>query len=67
VKEWRDSGYEGAGTTSKSLLWWWFDEKHLLPTHNGPLQESQNFLAQQEALETVVYLCDVVGGIRGRC
>ena len=37
VKEWRDSGYEDATTTSKSLLSWWFKTQHLLPTHSGPL------------------------------
>ncbi len=61
VKEWRDSGYEDATTTSKSLLTWWFKTQHLLPTHDGPLQEFQYFFAQREALETIVYLYDVVG------
>ncbi len=61
VKEWRESGYEDATTTSKSLLSWWFKTQHLLPTHSGPLQEFQYFFAQREALETIVYLYDVVG------
>jgi type III restriction enzyme len=61
VKEWRDRGYDGAAATSKSLLTWWFNTQHLLPTHNGPLQEFQYFFAQREAVETIVYLYDVVG------
>lgn len=61
VKAWRDDGYDGAAPTSKSLLRWWFDAQHLLPTHNGPLQEFRYFFAQREAVETIVYLYDVIG------
>ncbi|HUY36136.1 MAG TPA: DEAD/DEAH box helicase family protein [Pirellulales bacterium] len=61
VKEWRDGGYQGASATSKSLLTWWFKTPHLLPTRNGPLREFQYFFAQREALETIVYLYDVLG------
>jgi len=61
VKEWRDSGYQDATATSKSLLTWWFKTQHLLPTLTGPLQEFQYFFAQREAVETIVYLYDVVG------
>ena len=61
VKAWRDSGYDGATNTSKSLLNWWFNTQHLLPTYNGPLQEFQYFFAQRESIETIVYLHDVVG------
>ena len=31
VMEWRDSGYTGATDTSKSLLNWCFNTRHLLP------------------------------------
>ncbi len=61
VKEWRDGGYEGASATSKSLLRWWFVEQHLLPRADGTLQEFHYFFAQREALETIVYLYDVIG------
>jgi type III restriction enzyme len=61
VKAWRDRGYDGASETSKSLLRWWFVEQHLLPKADGTLQEFQYFFAQREALETIVYLYDVVG------
>ena len=30
VKDWRDSGYEGASHTSKALLAWWFETGHLV-------------------------------------
>ena len=61
VKEWRDSGYVGASDTSKSLLNWWFKMPHLLPQTDGTMTEFQYYFAQREALETVVYLYDVVG------
>ena len=61
VKEFRDDGYVGASDTSKSLLNWWFKEPHLLPQADGTMTEFQYFFAQREALETIVYLYDVVG------
>ena len=61
VKEFRDSGYVGATDTSKSLLNWWFKEPHLLPQADGTMSQFQYFFAQREALETIVYLYDVVG------
>ena len=61
VQEWRDSGYVGATGTSKSLLQWWFQTPHLLEQSEGTMEEFQYFFAQREALETIVYLVDVVG------
>lgn len=61
VKEFRDSGYVGACDTSKSLLDWWFKEPHLLPQADGTMAEFRYFFAQREALETIIYLYDVVG------
>ena len=61
VKEFRDSGYVGASDTSKSLLNWWFKEPHLLPHSDGNMTEFQYYFAQREALETIIYLYDVVG------
>jgi type III restriction enzyme len=61
VKEWRESGYAGATGTSRSLLNWWFNTPHLLPQANGTKAEFQYYFAQREALETIVYLYDVVG------
>lgn len=61
VKEWRDSGYVGATNTSKSLLNYWFNTPHLLPQTYGTMAEFQYYFAQREALETIIYLYDVVG------
>lgn len=61
VKEFRDSNYAGATDTSRSLLSWWFIEPHLLPQADGDMAAFQYFFAQREALETIVYLYDVVG------
>ena len=61
VQAFRDSGYVGACKTSKSLLDWWFEEPHHLPKPDGGTVEFQYFFAQREALETIIYLYDVVG------
>ena len=61
VKEWRESGYVGATETSKTLLNWWFATDHLMPQPDGGWREFQYFFAQREALETIIYLYDVVG------
>jgi len=61
VKEFRDGGYVGASHTSKSLLNWWFNTPHLLPQADGTTAEFQYFFSQREALETIIYLYDVVG------
>ena len=61
IQEFRNSGYLGASDTSKSLLNWWFKEPHLLPQADGNMATFQYFFAQREALETIVYLYDVVG------
>jgi type III restriction enzyme len=61
VKQFRDGGYVGAADTSRSLLHWWFNTPHLLPQADGTMAEFQYFFAQREALETIVYLYDVVG------
>ena len=60
VKEWRDSGYDGASDTSKALLTWWFNTEHLLPKADGTTAPFQYYFAQREAVEMVVYLYDVV-------
>ena len=61
VKEFRDSGYVGASDTSKNLLDWWFNEPHLLEQADGSLREFKYYFAQREALETIIYLYDVIG------
>lgn len=61
VKIWRDRGYAKATETSRSLLNWWFKTPHLLPQADGSMAEFQYYFAQREALETIIYLYDVVG------
>ncbi|MFC1574329.1 DEAD/DEAH box helicase family protein, partial [Candidatus Latescibacterota bacterium] len=61
VKEFRDGGYVGATDTSKSLLNWWFNTPHMLQQADGTMAEFEYYFAQREALETIVYLYDVVG------
>jgi type III restriction enzyme len=59
VQEWRESGYEGASLTSKSLLNWWFNEPHIKLNANGTSSEFQYYFAQREAVETIIWLYDV--------
>jgi len=59
VRAFRDSGYADASPTSRSLLNWWFKERHLLPQSDGTMAEFQYFFAQREALETIVFLYEV--------
>ncbi|MGH9772952.1 MAG: DEAD/DEAH box helicase family protein, partial [Candidatus Acidiferrales bacterium] len=61
VKEWRDAGYGGASPTSRTLLEWWFQTPHLIPHADGGMAEFQYYFAQREAIETIIYLYDVVG------
>ncbi len=60
VKEWRDNRYSGAAETSKALLNWWFNTPHPVEGADGTISEFQYYFAQREALETVIYLHDVV-------
>ncbi len=60
VKAWREQNYAGATETSRSLLHWWFRTPHLLAKADGTMAEFQYYFAQREALETIVYLHDVV-------
>jgi len=60
VKEWRDADYEGATDTSKALLTWWFKNEHIITQADGTLFDFKYYFAQREALETVIYLYEVV-------
>lgn len=59
VKEWRESGYDGATETSKALLKWWFLTDHPRETSDGEMFLFQYYFAQREAVETVIYLYEV--------
>lgn len=61
VKAWRDKNYDGATTTSKALLRWWFQTEHLIPKSDGTVFNFRYYFAQREAIETIIYLYDVVG------
>ncbi len=61
VKEWRDSGYNGGTATSIALLNWWFKKEHLTPKADGTTSNFLYYFAQREAVETVIYLYDVLG------
>jgi type III restriction enzyme len=61
VKSWRDKSYEGASATSKTLLCWWFQTEHLVPKADGSTLDFRYYFCQREAVETVVYLYDVLG------
>ncbi len=60
VKDWRDKNYEGATDTSLGLLRWWFEEEHLPTGADGVAQEFRYYFAQREAIETIIYLYEVV-------
>jgi len=61
VKDWRDQNYKGAADTSRALLNWWFNTRHLVPGSDEVMTEFRYYFAQREAVETIVYLHDVVG------
>ena len=58
VKKFRESGYDGATQTSKSLLNWWFKTPHLIQGAESS-SEFKYFFSQREALETIIFLIDV--------
>lgn len=60
VKTWRDAQYEGGSATSKALLDWWFNREHFLTQADGNLTEFRYYFAQREAVETIIYLYEVV-------
>ena len=60
VKTWRDDNYSSASATSKALLHWWFNTPHLQEQTDNTVSEFQYYFAQREAIETIIYLYDVV-------
>ena len=59
VKEWRDSGYDGASAAGVALLRWWFEQPHPLPDDGDGVGEFRYYFAQREAIETIIYLYEV--------
>jgi len=62
VREWRASGYKKTSATTATLLGYWFHTDHRLP--NGDRFRYHD--AQRHAIETLVYLYEVVGIKRHR-
>lgn len=60
VKAWREDSYNGATDTSKALLKFWFQTEHIIPRNDGSADTFQFYFAQREAIETIIYLYDVV-------
>jgi len=60
VKEWRNFDYEGASATSMALLKWWFQTEHLMQSFDGSVAAFEYYFAQREAVETIIYLYEVV-------
>jgi type III restriction enzyme len=58
VHQFRESNYEGASQTSKSLLNWWFKTEHPIPD-TFPEEYFKYFFSQREAIEALIYLHDV--------
>ena len=59
VKEWRDKDYEGVSQTSKALLNYWFNREHW-EEKEGQKNRLQYYFAQREAIESIIYLYEVV-------
>ncbi len=59
VKAWRDSRYEGASETGRSLLNFWFHTRHCLPEADGSAKEFRYYFSQQEAVESLIYLYEI--------
>ncbi len=59
VKEFRDSNYQKASKTSRALLCWWFQNHNSSP-EGANNTNFQYYFAQREAMETIIYLYDVV-------
>ena len=60
LEAWRNKNYEGATNTSKALLKWWFQAEHIVPKADGATSVFNYYYAQREAVETIIYLTDVV-------
>lgn len=56
VRAWRENNYKGVTDTTRELLNYWFKTDHRLP--NG--QRFSYHLAQREAIETLIYVYEVV-------
>lgn len=58
VAEWRNNNYDGASTTSRALLMWWFQTDHPMESDEGTVN-FQYYFAQREAIETIIYCYEI--------
>jgi len=56
VFDWRNKGYPNVTKTTKRLLEFWFKEDHIVED-----EEFQFWFAQREAIETLIYIYEVLG------
>ncbi len=56
VFDWRNKNYPNVNKTTKRLLEFWFKEDHLIQD-----EEFQFWFAQREAIETLIYIYEVLG------
>jgi len=61
VKQWRESDYAGASDTTRELLYHWFERDHIMETPAGERIPFRYYFCQREAIETLIYLCEVRG------
>jgi len=61
VKNWRNNDYAGASSTSKALLKWWFETDHPIEDSEGNISNFKYYFAQREAIESIIYLYEIVG------
>lgn len=54
VENWRNNNYNGASSTSKSLLNYWFNNEHFVGE-----KQFRFFFSQREAIESIIYLYEV--------
>lgn len=58
VYEWRNKNYQAATETSKALLNYWFNKKHVKIINDEEIEFCYYF-AQREAMESIIYLYEV--------
>ena len=60
VKQWREAEYPGASDTTRELLQHWFERDHLIQTPDGDRLPFRYYFCQREAIETLIYLHEVL-------
>ena len=58
VDAWREQGYPGASDITRRLFEYWFEEDHEVAGFGVPFRY---YFCQREAIETLVWLFEIVG------